>query len=120
MPRVIWFEVPADDTARAAKFYKDAFGWGTEQWGGQNYWMLSTGKDPEPGIDGAVYQRGNMKLVTNTIGVDDLDAAVAKVIAAGGTVIQPRMPVPGMGWLAYFLDTEGNLFGLMQNDPNAK
>ena len=120
MPRVMWFEVPADDPARAAKFYSNAFGWNTEQWPGQEYWMLKTEQGAEPGIDGGIFRRGNMKLVTNTIGVESVDDAVAKVVAAGGTIVQPKFSVAGMGYLAYFTDTEGNLFGLLQPDTNAK
>lgn len=120
MARVMWFEVPADDPTRAAKFYNDAFGWNTEQWpGGEEYWVLKTEKGAEAGIDGGIFRRGNMKLVTNTIGVASVDDAVAKVIAAGGTIVQPKFSVAGMGYLAYFLDTEGNIFGLLQPDMNA-
>jgi predicted enzyme related to lactoylglutathione lyase len=45
---------------------------------------------------------------------------MAKITAAGGKVITPKMAVPGVGWMAYCLDTEGNQFGIMQSDPNAK
>ena len=54
-----------------------------------------------------------------TTGVDNLDSMVDKAVAAGGTVAVPKMPIPTMGWLAYCKDTEGNLFGMMQMDPNA-
>jgi uncharacterized protein len=32
----------------------------------------------------------------------------------------PKMPIPGVGWLAYIKDTEGNILGMMQPDPSAK
>ena len=35
---------------------------------------------------------------------------------AGGRVALPKMAVPGVGWLAYFIDPEGNTFGIMQTD----
>ena len=54
-----------------------------------------------------------------TTGVENLDAMLAKAVAAGGTVAVPKMPIPTMGWLAYCKDTEGNLFGMMQMDANA-
>ncbi len=54
-----------------------------------------------------------------TVGVDDLDASLEKAARHGGGVAVPRMPVPGVGWLAYCKDTEGNVFGMMQPDPGA-
>ena len=54
-----------------------------------------------------------------TVGVDDLDAYLARADRAGATVALPRHPVPGIGWLAYVKDTEGNLLGMMQSDEGA-
>ena len=54
-----------------------------------------------------------------TIGVESVDASMAAVLAAGGSMAVPKMPIQGVGWLAYCHDTEGNLFGVMQNDPAA-
>jgi predicted enzyme related to lactoylglutathione lyase len=55
----------------------------------------------------------------NTIDVPFLDDYVAKVVAAGGTIVFPKMAVPGVGYLAYGRDTEGVIFGMMQSDPSA-
>jgi hypothetical protein len=55
----------------------------------------------------------------NTVDVPSCDEFVGKVVAAGGKVAMPKMPVPGVGWLAYCADPEGNTFGVMQNDPKA-
>jgi len=55
-----------------------------------------------------------------TVGVESLDSSIATVETNGGTVALPKMPIPGMGWLAYYKDTEGNIFGMMQPDPSAK
>ncbi len=57
--------------------------------------------------------------VVNTINVDDVDAALEKVAAAGGAVAMPKSAIPGVGWNAYFTDTEGNLWGVYQDDPAA-
>jgi len=46
-----------------------------------------------------------------------VDDAVKKAWSGGGTIALPKMPIPGVGWLAYCKDTEGNIFGLMQADP---
>jgi predicted enzyme related to lactoylglutathione lyase len=48
-----------------------------------------------------------------------LDDQLAKVLSLGGSIALPKQPIPGVGWLAYAKDTEGNVFGLMQNDPEA-
>jgi predicted enzyme related to lactoylglutathione lyase len=65
-------------------------------------------------------RRGEVKTITNTIGVDSVDEFLNKIEAAGGAVIAPKTAVPGVGWFAYCADTEGNLFGIMEDDPNAK
>lgn len=121
MPRPIHFEFPADDPSRAQKFYSDVFGWQFQSWGGgdMEYWLITTGTDA-PGIDGGMMRRGPQAMgVVNTIGVEAIDDAIAKVTAAGGQVVVPKMPVPGVGWLAYAVDTEGNAFGMMQADAGA-
>jgi predicted enzyme related to lactoylglutathione lyase len=120
MARVVHFEINADDPERAAQFYTKVFGWKVEKWAGPlDYWLLMTGEG-EPGIDGAVTKRGDPPETTvNTVDVPSVDKCVAKVKENGGAVIVPKMPVPGVGWLAYCKDTEGNTFGLMQADTNA-
>lgn len=122
MPRVIHFEIPADDPERAVSFYRNAFGWKIERWEGpMEYWLVTTGPEGEPGIDGGLGRRSEPGAGTeNTIGVDSVDQAAEKVVAHGGKVIRPKAAVPGVGWLAYCEDTEGNRFGLMQDDPSAQ
>jgi predicted enzyme related to lactoylglutathione lyase len=127
MPRVIHFEVHADDPDRAVRFYQDVLGWQFRKWDGPaDYWLVTTGPKEQPGIDGGLLPRhpgqsGNAVLAyVCTVDVPSVDAYVAKATAAGGTVALPKMAVPGVGWLAYCKDPEGNLFGLMQADPNAR
>ena len=122
MPRPIHFEIPADDTQRAVDFYSKVFGWTIKKWDGpMEYWLISTGAKDKPGIDGGLLKRPHPGASTvNTLDVPNLDQYVASVQAKGGTVVAPKMAVPGVGWLAYCQDTEGNTFGMMQNDPNAK
>ena len=120
MPRVIRFELPAAEPERAIGFYRGVFGWGFQRWDGpQPFWLIRTGCDDEPGIDGGLMRRPEGGVV-NTIGVESVDDYVAKVEAHGGSVAVPKMPVLGVGWLAYCKDTEGNTFGLMQADLAAK
>jgi uncharacterized protein len=121
MPRPIHFEIAADDPERCARFYADAFGWKVEKWEGPSeYWLVTTGEDPEPGIDGGIGRRTDPGEGTaNTIGVDSVDETVARITAAGGKVTREKGAVPGVGWLAYCEDSEGNSFGIMQDDPSA-
>jgi predicted enzyme related to lactoylglutathione lyase len=121
MPRVMWFEIPADDPERAKKFYEQVFGWKIEKWEGpEPYWLVKTGEEGEMGIDGGLMPRVGNSTTQNTVGVPDVDEYVKKVVDAGGKVVLPKMAVPGMGWLAYVTDTEGNIFGVMQPDMSAK
>jgi len=121
MSRVVHFEIPADDPQRAIQFYQKVFNWEIEKWDGPiEYWLIMTGDEGEPGIDGGLARREDPTTgVENTIDVKDLDASLAAVKAHGGEIIRPRMAVPGVGWMAYIKDPESNVFGLMQSDSNA-
>jgi len=114
MPRVVHFELAADDPERAVQFYQQVFGWKIHKWEGpQDYWLATTGEQGTPGIDGAIMRRdANMPSIINTIDVASVDDTVAKVEAKGGKVAMPKMAIPGVGYLAYCADTEGNMFGL--------
>lgn len=122
MPRVIHFEIHAEDTNRASKFYESTFGWNFIKWDGpEEYYLINTGPDSEPGINGGLMKRrdpnGN---VYNSIKVDSVDEYIKKVEENGGKVVVPKMAVQGMGYLAYCTDTEGNIFGITHFDPEAK
>ena len=122
MPRVTHFEFNADDGERAVKFYTGVFGWKAQKWDGpMDYWLLMTGEEGEPGIDGAVGLRQDPPEATVvTVDVPSVDEYVAKVLENGGTVVAPKMAIPSVGWLAYCKDTEGNTFGLMQAEMGAQ
>jgi uncharacterized protein len=128
MNRVIHFEIHAANGDRMQKFYSDVFGWQIKDMGPQmgNYRMVTTGEDKPgevyPGINGGIAPRqgappqGNeaVNAFVCTIGVDNLDAYIDKVKEAGGTTALDKMEVPGVGWLAYIKDPEGNIFGMLQ------
>lgn len=122
MSRVIHFELAADDPQRAIAFYEKVFGWHFDKWQGPvEYWLITTGPADQPGIDGGMARRAESGFSTeNTVGVDSLDDALAGVEANGGTILRPKQVVPGVGWMAYCQDTEGNTFGIMQEDPSAE
>ena len=127
MPRVVHFEIHAADPNRAVTFYKTLFGWTFQKWEGpMEYWLVTTGPNDQPGINGGLVQRqgdidGQAVIAyVCTVDVENLDASVQTAVDNGGQIALPKMPIPGMGWLAYCKDTEGNIFGMMQGDPNAQ
>lgn len=122
MGRVVHFEIPADDPQRALEFYGKVFGWSAHKWEGPvDYWLLSTGDEDQPGIHGGLMPRSRPdETVVDTIGVDSVDESVRAIVSAGGEIIMPKTAIPGVGYLAYFRDTEGNTFGVMHSDPTAK
>lgn len=121
MNRIVHFDIYADDPDRAADFYRNVFGWKAQKWtGGMDYWLITTGPESEPGINGGLGKRRDpTDHTTNTVDVVSLKETEAKVTAAGGKVLEPRMPIPGVGWFALCADTEGNRLGLMEPDPKA-
>ncbi|MCW3052559.1 MAG: hypothetical protein JWN14_1729 [Chthonomonadales bacterium] len=125
MSRVVHFEIHAENPERAIAFYSKLFSWEFSQWGEMDYWMITTGPAEKPGIDGGLTRRrgeidGEAVIAfVCTIDVPDVDATVEAILAAGGTIAHPKMPIPTIGWLAYGKDTEGNIFGVMTTDPQA-
>jgi predicted enzyme related to lactoylglutathione lyase len=118
----VHFEINADDPERALRFYERVFGWDFTKWEGpMDYWLIKTGEEDEPGIDGGLMRRQDPNAaVTDTIDVPSVDAYVKKVQENGGEIVQPKTAVPGVGYVAYFKDTEGNPFGIMESDESAK
>ena len=121
---VVHFEIPADDVARAKAFYENVFGWKIKQFpmpaGGPEYWGVTTRKEGAPGINGGLMKR-NMpgQPFANYVDVKSIEDFVGKIQAAGGTLIMPEQEIgAGMGSIAVFRDTEGNMMGLYQ--PAAK
>ena len=128
MPRPVHFEIHAEQPTRAIAFYEALFGWTFTSWGGggMQYWLVTTGPDGEPGINGGLIQRQGTVDGTAviayvcTIGVTNVDDTLARGVTLGATVALPKMPIPGVGWLAYLKDTEGNIFGITHSDTDAR
>jgi predicted enzyme related to lactoylglutathione lyase len=119
MPTIVHFEIPADELPRARHFYEQLFGWKFEQYPGSDYWTITTsGEHPVGG--GMLKKRSPQHPVTNYMDVPSVDDYVTKVEQLGGSLIVPKMAVPGMGWFAVCTDTEGNALGLWQTDNNAR
>lgn len=110
-------EIPADDPARAKRFYTEVFGWGfsDELPGFEGYHMFTTpaGQD---GVGGAIGKRGEMapEKLRTYVNVDSIDETLPKVTGLGGTVIEAKREVEGMGWYAVFADSEGNELALWE------
>ena len=121
MGRLSHFEITADDPDRAAAFYRKAFGWEFNDWGGPfKYLLATTGPKDQIGIDGAIMPRHHTKqAVINTISVDKWEDGARAVSDAGGKVLSDKDAVPGQGYFAYCRDTEGNVFGIFEADATA-
>jgi len=120
MGRVVHFEIHAEKPQRAVEFYTKLFDWKFTKWEGPiDYWLINTGPSEQPGINGGMIPRhgtidGTAVIAyVCTIQVENVDASLAKALASGGTLALAKMPIPGVGWLAYARDTEGNIFGMM-------
>lgn len=127
MPTIVHFEIPADDIERSKKFYSDLFGWKIERWPGpvsrdMEYWMVTTTDEKgNKALGGGMMKRQmSQHQNTNFIDVESVDEYSSKVQQLGGKVVVPKMSVPGMGYLAYCLDTENNSFGIWETNESAK
>ncbi|MFC9787874.1 VOC family protein [Rhodococcus sp. NPDC127528] len=121
--KVVHFEVPFGDGARAREFYQQAFGWNVVEMPEMDYTIVSTGPAAESGmpaepgyIGGGMFERSadSPQGPVITVDVADIDAALAKIESLGGQTIQAKQPVGEMGFAAYFKDTEGNIMGLWE------
>lgn len=122
MPTIVHFDIPAEDTGRAKKFYAGLFGWKFELFPDMQYSLITTTNlDGTPGVGGGMGKRMEpSQRMMNYFGVSSLDAAAKKVKSLGGSLISEKMAVPGMGFLINCEDTEGNRFGLYEEDPKAR
>lgn len=118
--RIVHFEIPCDHPQKVMQFFSDVFGWSFSQFGDMDYWSVTTGDPSAPGINGGLMSRKHPdQPIVNTIQVENVEEHCAKITAAGGTVVLPKMPIPSVGWLAYFKDPDGNIHGIFQDDPGA-
>jgi predicted enzyme related to lactoylglutathione lyase len=116
MSRPVHFEILADDPEKVSAFYKEVFNWEITTWGSgdQTYWLITTGPDDEPGINGGIMGREFEQAVINTLEVESLDEALKRIEAAGGQKIHGPNEIPEVGMHAYCADNEGNLFGVLE------
>lgn len=132
MSKVIHFEIPVSNPKKTINFYEYIFDWTISQFGDQEYWLVSTGKESEYGIHGALTRKiDNAESVKDidtpnrainaviTVNVEDLDRVIQKIEEAGGTVVTEKTTVPGVGTYVYFQDLDGNLIGAMKSVENS-
>jgi uncharacterized protein len=123
MRKIVHFEIPADDEARAREFYRAAFGWELQEMPEMDYTLVRTTPvdeqtqlPTEPGaINGGLMKRSSdTPSPVLTVEVESIDDALGQIEARGGSTVKPRSEIPGMGAFAYFKDTEGNVMGLWE------
>jgi predicted enzyme related to lactoylglutathione lyase len=125
LDKVIFFEIPVDNSVRAQEFYRTVFGWKMNEIPEMHYTQVATvdadrngvrGIPKEPGaINGGMVERQEpVRTPVFYIRVENIDQAAAAIEKNGGEVIKPKSPVGNFGFAAYFKDTEGNVLGLWQ------
>jgi predicted enzyme related to lactoylglutathione lyase len=121
MPKLVHFEISCDYIERASKFYAKVFGWQIDKSDGEDdYWFISPESDDPYGITGGLTPRAYPSDATvNTFEVESVDSYAKKITEAGGKVVAPKISIPGVGYLVYCYDTEGNIFGVTEFDESA-
>jgi uncharacterized protein len=122
MPRISYLDFSADDPDRAVNFYSKVFGWQINKWDGpKEYWEIKTGEPNEPGIDGGLSKRERIgDWTTPFINVPSIDQYIDKIESNGGKIIQPKTPIPSIGYTLLVKDTESNTIGLFEENKQAK
>ena len=124
MSRIVHFEINTPDVEKATAFYGDVFGWQFQKWEGNSptaYWLITTGENGTPGINGGMLTvEEDWPATVNILQVDSVDTITEKITAHGGEVVAPKMAIEGMGYSAYFKDPNGIAFGVFQPDPSAQ
>jgi uncharacterized protein len=119
-----YFEIQADQTDRAQRFYTDIFGWKFNRAKGTpvEYWRIETAdgrggllRRPAP----APPPRSGANAYVCSFEVSNFDSTADTILKCGGTTALAKFAVPGVCWQGYFVDTEGNTFGIFQPDPDA-
>ena len=121
-----YFDFTVKDLGEARRFFEQVFGWRFEKFPmPYEYYRIQAGEAAEPGIDGGI---GGIKdspicggnpLTQVTVPVANLDEALSRVRTKGGRVVEPKMPIPGIGWYATCAEPGGLMFGMIQADPEA-
>ncbi|MDB6108490.1 MAG: uncharacterized protein JWR69_240 [Pedosphaera sp.] len=118
---IVWFEIPADNVARAKQFYGALFGWKIEKFPGvEDYWHVDTGGHNDTPDGGMMARKSPQQPITNYINVASVTKSAAKVVKLGGKICMPKTTVPHMGYFVICQDTENNMFALWEVNDSAK
>ncbi len=116
MGKIVNFHLPADDVDRAAKFYREVFGWefAASEPSGVPYLVHTPSENGGAGIPAAITRRQDIiKAPTPTIEVPHIDQAMLDIAMKGGQ--QGRVQeIPGIGRFGYAIDSEGNIIALLE------
>ena len=124
---IIQFEIHGSDPEKLIPFFEQLFGWRFTRWPGVDYWMIELNAERNPGINGGMIRRMGAAPAANapvsafvcTVQVASVDDALAHAVSLGGEVALPKMAIPGVGWLGYIKDPDGNVLGVITPDANA-
>lgn len=120
------FAIHIDDIERAKNFYGEVFDWGFASYGPQDFLQIKADKTENGELIGALQSRHYSPLKEKLIGlectisVENVDEIIQRVENNGGQILMAKTAIPYVGWIAKFLDTEGNLVCAMQSDRGAK
>lgn len=123
MNTIAYFEIQADQPENCIEFYTQIFGWKfSKESMPADYWRIET-----ESIQGGLLRRpapaptgpAGTNAFTNSIIVENFDTTATKIIQSGGLVALEKFAIPGRCWQGYFIDPEGNTFGIFQVDENA-
>ena len=121
---VVHFEIPANNTTRAKRFYEKMFGWNISFMKGFDYFSIKAKGEYQgkpAGIDGGMMKRtAKGQPLTFYVMVGSVDAALKKAVANGGKVCMPKTSIGDMGFIGAFSDPEGNLVGLTEMSAKMK
>jgi predicted enzyme related to lactoylglutathione lyase len=124
MNRVNHFEIYTENPEAVRPFYESVFDWKFSKFEGGplEYWLITTGEDKDPGINGGLTRprEGQSPGTLNTVAVESLDQTIRKIEERGGKICVPKMAIPKVGLLAYAEDPAGNVFGIIEPDTNAR
>jgi len=120
------FAIHIDDMERAKKFYEEVFDWGFASYGPPDFLQIKADKTENGQLIGALQSRRYSPVLEKIVGwectvsVESVDDIVQRIQNNGGQILLPKTAIPYVGWIAKFLDTEGNLVCAMQTDNSAK
>ena len=123
LPTIVHFDISADNIERAKNFYNKLFGWKIKKSPGPiEYYLIETRTSTgEKGITGGIAKREkDYQKITNFIEVPSIDESIANVKMLGGKIIEPKIAIPTVGYIAGCLDTEDNIFGIIEINQNPK